>query len=71
MYVRNYDDLLLALHATDIDDLKNNEKYYSDHLQPMKTEEFEIVNCNQGWIYDRSMFPNTVVMEVSNAALAE
>lgn len=36
------------------------------YLEPVDytAKNYEIIRCNNGWIYDRTMFPNTVVMEV-------
>lgn len=36
------------------------------YLEPVDytAKNYEVIPCNNGWMYDRTMFPNTVVMEV-------
>lgn len=64
MYLRNYSEVLPFLHSMSVQDLVDYENYYTDNLQPITNEEYEIVSCTDGWNYDRTIFPNTVVMEV-------
>lgn len=64
MYLRNYSEVLPFLHSMSLPDLIDYGNYYTENLQPIANEEYEIVSCTHGWNYDRSMFPNTVVMEV-------
>lgn len=65
MYARNYTEVLSFLHSMSTPDLIKYEKYYLENLQPNERDNFEIVQCTDGWVYDRIMFPNTVVMEVN------
>lgn len=63
MYSRNYTEIQLTLHSMDTSTLLNKDESY---LEPVDytAKNYEIIQCNNGWIYDRTMFPNTVVMEV-------
>lgn len=63
MYSRNYTEIVAFLHTTDTSIINDNGEFY---FEPMDyaAKNFEIVDCKHGWIYDRTMFPNTVVMEV-------
>lgn len=63
MYSRNYTEIMLMLHSIDTNTLMSNAESY---LEPIDytAKNYEIVKCKNGWNYDRTMFPNTVVMEV-------
>lgn len=69
MYSRNYTEALIFLHSVDMPDLIKYENYYIQNLQSTENEEYDIINCANGWTYDRTMFPNTVVMEVFHKLL--
>lgn len=47
----------------DTQKLRNRTEFYLDPLNST-TRNYETVKCRDGWIYNRTMFPNTVVMEV-------
>lgn len=64
MYARNYSEIVLMLHAIDNDTMINKGEYPLDPVD-YTAKNYEITACKDGWIYDKSMFPNTVVMEVS------
>lgn len=51
------------LHTMDTQKLRNRAELYLDPLNST-TRNYETVKCRDGWIYNRTMFPNTVVMEV-------
>lgn len=69
MYSRNYTEILMMLHTMDTQKLRNKTELYLDPLNST-TRNYESVKCKDGWIYNRTMFPNTVVMEVySNCRL--
>lgn len=63
MYSRNYTDIVGFLHTTDTSLINDNGEFYFEPLD-YAAANFEIVDCKHGWVYDRTMFPNTVVMEV-------
>lgn len=63
MYSRNYTEIVLMLHTMDTQKLRNKTELYLDPLNST-TRNYESVKCKDGWIYNRTMFPNTVVMEV-------
>ena len=64
MFARNYSQIVRAIN------LKGNQlpNLIKDHnfLNYLWTEDktVSVVDCSNGWNYDRRMFPNTVVMEV-------
>lgn len=64
MYARNYSEIVLMLHAMDKDTMINTSEYLLDPVD-YTAKNYEITACKDGWIYDKSMFPNTVVMEVT------
>lgn len=64
MYARNYSQVLRFLHSASATDLAEMVNDYGENVKWMGNETYEIVNCIDGWVYDRSMFPNTVAMEV-------
>lgn len=64
MYVRNYTEVLRLLHSTSEPELAKIENEYEENPHILGNEDYEIVDCTDGWVYDRRMFPNTVVMEV-------
>lgn len=51
------------LHTMDTQKLRNKTELYLDPLNST-TRNYESIKCKDGWIYNRTMFPNTVVMEV-------
>lgn len=63
MYSRNYTEIVMLLHSMDTITLLNKGEFY---LEPVDytARNYEIIKCKDGWMYDRNMFPNTVVMEV-------
>lgn len=63
MYSRNYTEIVTTLHAMDKETLMSKSDFF---LEPVDytAKNYEIINCKDGWTYDKSMFPNTVVMEV-------
>lgn len=63
MYSRNYTEIVMLLHSIDNETLINKGEYYLESID-YTAKNYEIINCKDGWIYDKSMFPNTVVMEV-------
>lgn len=66
MYSRNYTEILMMLHTMDTQKLRNKTELYLDPLNTT-TRNYKTIACTDGWIYNRTMFPNTVVMEVSIA----
>lgn len=52
------------LHTMDTQKLRNKTELYLDPLNST-TRNYESIKCKDGWIYNRTMFPNTVVMEVN------
>lgn len=61
MYRRNYTEMShMWLDENPNEILMNNQ-----HLLEA-TKNYEIINCNAGWSYDKSMFPATVISEVCN-----
>lgn len=63
MYSRNYTEIVGFLHTTDTSTINDNGEFFFEPLD-YAARNFETVDCKNGWIYDRAMFPNTVVMEV-------
>lgn len=63
MYARNYTEIMASLHTLNASTLKDKSESF---LEPIDytAKNYEIIKCQNGWIYDRTMFPNTVVMEV-------
>lgn len=51
------------LHTMDTQKLRNKTELYLDPINST-TRNYESIKCKDGWIYNRTMFPNTVVMEV-------
>lgn len=64
MYVRNYSEIVVYLHSLDPIALKSENSGYFEAINNNSVKNLEIIDCKSGWIYDRRMFPNTVVMEV-------
>lgn len=64
MFVRNYSEIVVYLHSLNPTALKNEKSEYFDEINNISARVLEIADCENGWIYDRQMFPNTVVMEV-------
>lgn len=56
MYKRNYSEV--------IDFLETKYLLGDNSTNLINVSDLEIVPCHNGWIYDRTTFPNTVVMEV-------
>lgn len=56
------------LHTMDTQKLRNKTELYLDPINST-TRNYESIKCKDGWIYNRTMFPNTVVMEVLIAIL--
>lgn len=63
MYSRNYTEIVGFLHTTDTSAINDNGEFFFEPLD-YAARNFETVDCKHGWMYDRAMFPNTVVMEV-------
>lgn len=61
MYARNYTDLVRFLESRSPQDLQHHDA--KDFGYPINAP---IVDCKYGWKYDHSIFPNTVVTEVSD-----
>lgn len=61
MYARNYTDLVRFLESRSPQDLQHHDA--KDFGYPINAP---IVDCQYGWKYDHSIFPNTVVTEVSD-----
>lgn len=51
------------LHTMDTQKLRNKTELYLDPINST-TRNYDSIKCKDGWIYNRTMFPNTVVMEV-------
>lgn len=64
MYDRNYTDILAILHKISPEKALNTSTKQFFEETDFSPSNFEIIDCKNGWIYDRQMFPNTVVMEV-------
>lgn len=65
MYARNYTDVLRSFHSKTESELRKIENEFAENPQHLNGDPFDIIDCTNGWVYDRSMFPNTVVMEVN------
>lgn len=63
MYSRNYTEIITFLHSIDTALLSDTGDLFFEPVD-YSARYYEIVDCANGWNYDRSMFPNTVVMEV-------
>lgn len=64
MYSRNYTEIQQTLNSMDTQALLDNNG--DSHLEAVDytARNYEVIPCRSGWMYDRTMFPNTVVMEV-------
>lgn len=59
MFKRNYSELALLWLNKNPNEILINYKHLLD-----ESENYEIINCQYGWHYDKSMFPATVISEV-------
>lgn len=61
MYARNYTDIVRYLEFRTPYQLMQEKV---EHMSSRPLPDEKIVKCQQGWHYDTSMYPNTVVTEV-------
>lgn len=60
MFDRNYSEL-----ARFFVDKRFNENFINhEHFLDEESKNYEIVNCQHGWVFDRTMFSTTVISEV-------
>lgn len=60
MYDRNYTDIVRYLEYRTPSDLQ------MDHVNDIGNPQgSSLIECKNGWNYEKSMYPNTVAMEVS------
>lgn len=64
MYARNYSEILRILDANRLS-FDTFQNYNNDFELTNSNDTNKISKCLNGWNYDRQMFPNTVVMQVS------
>ncbi|KAG5679520.1 hypothetical protein PVAND_009083 [Polypedilum vanderplanki] len=59
MYNRNYSELAQWL-VENLNETLINQKYSFDEVN---LKNLEIINCKDGWVYDKSLYPATVISE--------
>jgi hypothetical protein len=64
MYDRNYTEILhlWTKQNKNPNEILINHKHLLDANEMKKN--YEIINCEHGWTYDKSIFPTTVISEV-------